>query len=82
MIGAVRKQVRRALREIEVLAPAVEDRNSRHEWPTPPVVRRRRSEVAAHLRAGFLAMWEHRAGSAASHADPAAMTDGGGGPVA
>ena len=81
MIGAVRERVRRALREDEVLAPAVEGRGFLQGWPTPAVVRRRRSEVAAHLQAGVLALWE-RAGSAVSQAGPSALMDGDGGSVA
>ena len=56
MICAVRELVRQALRPVEVLAPSVEDRGFQQGWPTPATVYRRRSPVAARLRADFLAL--------------------------
>ena len=56
MIGTARELVRQALRVVEVLAPSDEDRGFQQGWPTPAAARRRRSLVAAHLRAKFIAL--------------------------
>ena len=74
MVGTVRELVRQALRVVEVLAPSSEERGFQQGLPTPAVVRRRRNDVAAHLRTEFIGLWE-RAASAVSHAGLSALMD-------